>query len=52
MSKFENTLNPTPFGFFDEDEAFQFEADALVLFVKRKLGDDIISVALTKCLRL
>ena len=41
-------MNPTPFGFFDEDTHFQNEADAMVTFVKRKLGDDILSVELTK----
>ena len=48
MATFANTTNPTPFGFFDTDSTFQTEADALVTFVKRKLGDDILSVELTK----
>lgn len=48
MSTFAQTLNPTPFGFFDSDFEFQKEADSLVTFVKRKLGDDILSVELTK----
>ena len=48
MSTFSLTLNPTPFGFFDSDSEFQTEADAMVTFVKRKLGDDILSVELTK----
>jgi len=48
MATFANTTNPTPFGFFDTDSVFQTEADALVTFVKRKLGDDILSVELTK----
>lgn len=48
MATFSNTTNPTPFGFFDTDAEFQTEADALVTFVKRKLGDDILSVELTK----
>lgn len=48
MATFSNTLSPTPFGFFDADIAFQQEADAMVTFVKRKLGDDILSVELTK----
>ena len=47
MPTFANTLNPTPFGFFNADAAFQTEADAMVTFVKRKLGDDILSVELT-----
>ena len=48
MATFIQTLNPTPFGFFDADATFQTEADAMVVFVKRKLGDDILSVELTK----
>lgn len=48
MSTFSTTIGPTPFGFFDSDATFQSEADAMVLFVKRKLGDDVLSVELTK----
>ena len=48
MATFANTLNPTPFSLFDDDGHFQTEADAMVTFVKRKLGDDILSVELTK----
>jgi hypothetical protein len=48
MSTFISTLNPTPFSFFDSDATFQSEADAMVTFVKRRLGDDILSVELTK----
>tara|TARA_R110001599_G_scaffold59090_5_gene164089 strand:+ start:6414 stop:7580 length:1167 start_codon:yes stop_codon:yes gene_type:complete len=48
MSLFSFTRNPTPFGFFDTDVDFQQEADACVTFTKRKLGDDILSVELTK----
>ena len=48
MASFNNTTDPTPFGFFDTDADFQTEADALITFVKRKLGDDILSVELTK----
>lgn len=48
MATFSETINPTPFGFFDSDTIFQSEADAMVLFVKRKLGDDVLSVELTK----
>ena len=48
MSTFASTIGPTPFGFFDSDTAFQAEADAMVTFVKRKLGDDVLSVELTK----
>lgn len=48
MSSFANTLMPTPFGFFDSDSGFQTEADAMITFVKRRLGDDILSVELTR----
>jgi len=48
VSNFANTDNPTPFGFYDSETKFQTEADAMVIFVKRKLGDDVLSVELTK----
>lgn len=48
MSSFVTTFKPTPFGFFDDDLTFQSDADKLISFVKRKLGDDILSVELTK----
>ena len=48
MPNFIQTIQPTPFGFFDADSQFQVEADAMVNFVKRKLGDDVLSVELTK----
>jgi hypothetical protein len=47
MPSFASTINPTPFGFFDPDTSFQTEADSMVTFVKRKMGDDILSVELT-----
>ena len=48
MTTFANTTNPTPFAAFDSDTDFQSDADKMVTFVKRKLGDDILSVELTK----
>ena len=48
MATFANTITPTPFGFFDSDTDFQTEADGMVTYVKRKLGDDVLSVELTK----
>ena len=45
---FSTATNPTPFGVFDDDTEFQDEADNMITFVKRKLGDDILSVELTK----
>ena len=48
MATFSTTLNPTPFSAFDTDTAFQADADSMINFVKRKLGDDILSVELTR----
>lgn len=48
MPLFANTVSPTPFGFFDSDIQFQNEADGMITFVKRKLGDDVLSVELTR----
>jgi len=48
MPLFVDTISPTPFGFFDSDDAFQVEADGMITFVKRKLGDDVLSVELTR----
>lgn len=48
MPTFSETIQPTPFGFYDSDVQFQAEADGMVTFVKRKLGDDVLSVELTK----
>ena len=48
MATFANTTNPTPYGVFDDDTQFQSDADKVVTFVKRKMGDDILSVELTK----
>ena len=47
MASFSNTLAATPFGIYDDDEHFIHEADKMVVYVKRKLGDDILSVELT-----
>ena len=48
MATFANTTSPTPFGLFDTDAAFKSEANNIVTFIKRKLGDDVLSVELTK----
>ncbi len=48
MPNFSNTTSPTPYGFFDNESPFQTEADKTITFIKRKLGDDILSVELTK----
>lgn len=47
MASFSSTLAPTPFGIYDQDDHFIHEADKMVVYVKRKLGDDILSVELT-----
>ena len=48
MAIFSQISNPTPFGVYDAEEVFQTDADSMVTFVKRKMGDDILSVELTK----
>tara|TARA_Y100000992_G_scaffold38180_1_gene21408 strand:+ start:1817 stop:2965 length:1149 start_codon:yes stop_codon:yes gene_type:complete len=48
VANFENTTSPTPFGIYDSETDFISNADNIVTFVKRKLGDDILSVELTK----
>lgn len=45
---FNTTLNPTSYGFFDSSPAFQADADKTVTYVLRRLGEDILSVELTK----
>ena len=48
MATFANTSNPTPFGVYDSEVDFKNDANSIVTFVKRKLGDDILTVELTK----
>lgn len=45
---FTTTLHPTNFGFFDSDPLFQTDADKVVTYVLRSLGEDVLSVELTK----
>ena len=47
MSGFNQTVHPTSFSLFDSDTSFQTDADSMVLFVKRKIGDDVLRVELT-----
>jgi hypothetical protein len=47
MAKFVQTISPTPFSFFDADPIFQSDADGMVVFVKRTLGDDILPAEIT-----
>jgi hypothetical protein len=48
MASFAETPNPTPYGFFDSDEVFRWEADAAYTWVRRRLGDDVVTVEITK----
>ena len=45
---FNTTLRPTPFGFYDRYSLFQSDADNMVTFVLRMLGEDVLGVELTK----
>ena len=47
MALFSVTDQPTPFGAFDNDEHFIQDADAMLVYVRRRLGDDVMSVELT-----
>jgi hypothetical protein len=48
VATFATTLAPTPWGFYDSDPVFQADADKIVFFVLRKLGEDILSVEMSK----
>lgn len=48
MANFIETMHPTPFGLFDSSAGFQKDADNVVRFVLTKLGENILSVELTK----
>jgi hypothetical protein len=48
VATFAQTSNPTPYGFFDSDPVFQFEADSAFTWIRRRLGDDVVTVELTK----
>jgi len=48
VATFTQITSPTPFGFYDLEADFQLEADNMVTYVKRKMGDDVLSVELTK----
>lgn len=48
MATFAQTLSPTPFGIFDTDTTFQSDADNMIVYIKRMLGDDVLTVELTK----
>ena len=47
-STFNSTMSPTSFGWFDSDVTFQNDADKVVTFVLRSLGEEVLSVELTK----
>lgn len=48
MSSFISTLHPTPFGFWDRYQLYQQDADNMVVYVLRMLGEDVLGVELTK----
>lgn len=48
MAVFASSSNPTSFGYYDHDPVFKDDADNMVTWIKRSLGDDILSVELTK----
>lgn len=48
MANFIEVLRPTPFGYYDSDPVFQKDADSIVTFILRRLGEDVLGVELTK----
>lgn len=44
----DNTMNPVPFGYWVSDAAWRADADRTVVYVLRRLGEDFLSVELTK----
>lgn len=48
MADFANTLNPTSFGFYDSSVLYQNDANKIITFIFRSLGEDYLSVELTK----
>lgn len=47
MALFQSVDRPTPFGVYDNDDHFIEDANAMIVYVKRRLGDDVMSVELT-----
>lgn len=47
MSLFQEVTSPTPFGIYDDDSHFVEDANSMLLYVRRRLGDDVMSVELT-----
>lgn len=47
VPSFANTIRPTPFQLYDSELSFQTEADNMVTWVKRRCGDDVLSIELT-----
>jgi hypothetical protein len=48
MANFLSTIQPTTFGYYDSDADFQSDADPMIIYVKRALGDDVLTVELSK----
>lgn len=48
MATFIQTKNPTPFGYYSSSPSFQRDADSVVTYVLRSLGEDVLGVELTK----
>lgn len=48
MPKFIETIRPTAFGYYDSDPLFQTEADSMVTYVLRSLGESVLGVELTR----
>jgi hypothetical protein len=45
-SSFANVTNPTPFGFYDDDNAFREDADKVAVYAVQRLGYPLVDVEL------
>ncbi len=43
-----SSYDPTPFGYFDDDPFFKSDADAMVTYVRRKLGGATVTTEITE----
>lgn len=48
MKTFKTTKNPTAYGYFDDDPAFQVEADSFLRYAQRVMGHSVVSVELAR----
>ena len=45
-SSFNDSLNPTPFGFYDDDTSFRDDADKVATYIVQRLGYPLVDIEL------